>query len=226
MYQSWSAPLASGGTAEETALVFDEARAVRLLVLPPLFDEHNALRRQLAEVMRRLALRGIDCFMPDLPGLNESLAALDEQTLDNWRHAAAAAARHFAITHIFAMRGGALLIPSDYPVYAYAPVEGRKLLGAMLRARTVAAREAGRDESRAGLLEQGRKEGLTLAGWNLSAEMINQLENAEPALPTDCRLIEQSELGGSPLWLRAEPDDDPEQADALAAALSIGLMGQ
>ena len=45
--------------------------------------------------------------------------------------------------------------------------------------------------------------------------MIGELETATPAASTQ-RLIEQSELGGAGLWLRAEPGDDPEQAAALA----------
>ncbi|MEY4239552.1 MAG: hypothetical protein RL339_2153, partial [Pseudomonadota bacterium] len=32
-------------------------------------------------------------------------------------------------------------------------------------------------------------------------------------------------LGGSPLWLRAEPDADATQADALAAYLTMAIRG-
>ena len=30
-------------------------------------------------------------------------------------------------------------------------------------------------------------------------------------------------LGGSALWLRAEPDEDRGQADALAAVIAVGI---
>ena len=35
--------------------------------------------------------------------------------------------------------------------------------------------------------------------------------------------IDQDMLGGAGLWLRAEPDESREQADALAAILAIGM---
>ena len=225
MYKTWSAPLAEGPASEEIALAFDQARAHRLIIFAPLFDEHNKMRRQIAEVMRRLDLRGIDCFLPDMPGCNESLAPLAEQTLGNWRVAGKAAAEHFGATCAFAIRGGALVCPSTLPTYAYAPAKGRALLNGLLRARTIAAKEAGLDETREGLLQEGRANGIELAGWRFGAEMIGQLEAAEPRLHDDTRIIEQADVGGAALWLRAEPDDDPEQADALAAFLSVGIMG-
>ena len=53
--------------------------------------------------------------------------------------------------------------------------------------------------------------------------MFRELEEAEPA--TQLIDIEQASVGGSGLWLRAEPDEDPEQADALAAMIAIQLGG-
>jgi hypothetical protein len=51
----------------------------------------------------------------------------------------------------------------------------------MIRARTLAAREAGRDEDSATLLEHGRAEGLDLAGYRCGASLIAGLETALPA---------------------------------------------
>lgn len=217
----WPCPAPGGGTRDELALAFDSGRAQRLLVLPAWFDEANKLRRQTVEVMRRLDLSGIDSFLPDLPGCNESEAALEEQTLEGWRDAAAAAARHFAATHVLSLRAGALLAPKGLPGWRYAPIGGRQVLRAMLRARTISAKEAGRIERTEDLQETGRREGIELAGWRLGAAMFAALETAEPA--TDLIEIEQAALGGPALWLRAEPDEDPQQADALAAILAIGL---
>ena len=93
------------------------------------------------------------------------------------------------------------------------------------RARIIAAREAGRDETSDGLLETARTEGIELAGWPLGAQLVRELE-AEEATPTGAQIvIEHSDVGGQPLWLRAENDDDPEQADALAAIVAIGIHG-
>lgn len=224
IYDTWRAPLSSGKRAEEIVLRFDQAREARLLVLPPLFDEHNKTRHQCFETMRKFDAAGIDGFLPDLPGCNESVAPLEDQSLSVWREAASEALALFRCTHVLAIRGGALLAPQDVPAFFYAPAQGRPLLRALLRARTIAAREAGREEKAEALLAQGREEGLELAGWQLGATMIRELETTQPAIGPDTRIIEQVELGGSPLWLRAEPDSDPRQAEALARIVASGML--
>ena len=65
--------------------------------------------------MRRLDHAGIDCLLPDLPGSNESLATLEEQTLAGWQHAMVAAARKFRAGHVLAIWGGALVVPQALP---------------------------------------------------------------------------------------------------------------
>src|SRR5690606_13943847 len=96
----WPCPLPQGGLADEYALTVDRARPARVLIIPALFDEANRLRRFTVELMRRLDSAGIDSALPDLPGTNESLQPLDAQTGDGWRAATAAAAAHFAATHV------------------------------------------------------------------------------------------------------------------------------
>ena len=98
-FVTWPSPIPGGGTVEESALTFDQARPFRLLVLPALFDEANKLRRQTVEVMHRLDLSGIDSFLPDFPGCNESTQPLEGQTLADWQCAAEAAQLHFEGTH-------------------------------------------------------------------------------------------------------------------------------
>jgi hypothetical protein len=217
---AWPCP----GSGEEFALTFDRNRAHRVLVLPALFDESNKLRHFTVEVMRRLDSAGIDSFLPDLPGCNESLAPLEDQTLESWRAAAAEAAWHFSATHVLAIRVGALLAPEALTGWRYAPAAGSAQLRSLLRARVLASREASRDEDREGLLAEGRQSGLELAGYRLGPQMIADL--AEAALPDAGKLrdIAQGDLGGGALWLRAEPDHDPKQADALAAIVSTGLL--
>lgn len=219
----WPCPAPGGGTRDELALVFDRARSLRLLVLPAWFDEANKLRRQTVEVMRRLDLSGIDSFLPDLPGCNESGAKLVQQTLSGWQDAALQAARHFRATHVLTVRAGALLAPVGVPGWRYAPTGGRQTLRGMIRARTISAKEAGNPERTEELQEMGRAEGIELAGWHVGPEMFTALEVAEPS--DMLTLIEQDALGGPGLWLRAETDEDPLQADALAAILAIGMTG-
>lgn len=226
-FTEWPCPAADGASHEEMALLFAGSRGspLRLLVLPAWFDEANKLRRQTVEVMRRLSLSGIASVMPDLPGCNESEAPLERQTLAGWRAAAAAAAAHFACTHVLTVRAAALIAPDHLPGWSYAPTSGPKVLRAMLRARAIAAKEAGRSEPTDQLQAQARREGIELAGWQLGPELFSALETAEePA--ANLLTIDQPMLGGPGLWLRAEPDEAPEQADALAAIVAIGMTGE
>lgn len=209
---SWPSP--AGG--EEYALGFDRQRAVRVLVIPALFDESNKLRHFTVEVMRRLDAGGVDCFLPDLPGTNESLAPLAEQTLAGWREAMSSAAKHFRATHVLTLRAGALLDPGDLPGLRHAPLNGTTLMRGLVRVQLLSDKEAGLGTTRDDLIERARSEGATLAGYPFDAAMIRDLETATP--PESAAVdVTQGELGGAGLWLRAEPAHDPAQADALAA---------
>ena len=219
MIAAWPSP-----AGEEYALAFDKGRTHRVLVLPAWFDESNKLRHFTVEVMRRLDGAGIDSFLPDLPGCNESLAPLEAQTIASWRTEAAEAAAYFAATHVLTLRAGALIAPDGLPGWRYAPVAGTSLLRGLLRARVLSAREAGRDEDRDALLTEGRERGLELGGYRLGPAMISDLEGSELGPSTKQRDIAQGDLGGGGLWLRAEPDHDPRQADALAAIVAMELL--
>jgi hypothetical protein len=221
---TWTILSADAAPASEEQLVaFDRGRAQRVLVCPAWFDEANKLRRFTLEVMRRLDAAGIDSLLPDLPGCNESLAPLAEQTLGRWRELMEAAAGALGATHVLAIRAGALTAPRGLPGWHYAALSGPKLLRGMLRAQTIAAREAGRSETPETLLAQGRTAGITLGGWHLGAALVRELEFAEPALAPGQAAIAQDALGGPGLWLRAEPDEDAAQADRLAASIAESL---
>ncbi|MFT4025958.1 MAG: hypothetical protein QM676_04055 [Novosphingobium sp.] len=218
MISSYPCP---GGDAEYT-LAFDRGRSHRLLIVPALFEEANRMRRLTVEVMRRLDAAGIDCFLPDLPGCNESLQPLEAQTVATWRAAMAAAAAHFGATHALGIRGGTLLQP-DLPGWSYGPVKGANLLRQMLRARIVVSREAGLAETQESLLESGGREGLELVGYRMGPGLLAELQTAVPAEgPSE---VLQDLIGGSGLWLRAEPGEDRAQADALAAIVAVGIEG-
>lgn len=224
MIFTWNIPALDGDmSGEEMLLSFDRDRPVRLLVCPAWFDEANKLRRFTVELMRRLDAAGIDSFLPDLPGCNESPAPLQDQTLAGWRSAMVAAAEAVAATHVLAIRAGSLVAPPGLPGWHYAAQSGPKLLRSMIRARTIAAREAGVSESSDELISIGRETGLILGGWPIGAAMFRELEAAEPALAAHQTSIAASELGGPGLWLRAEPDDDAGQADRLAALIAQGI---
>ncbi len=220
---SWTCPAVQGGSAQELALAFDQARRWRVLIVPALFDEANRMRRFTVDVMRRLDGAGIDCFLPDLPGCNESLQGLEHQTPESWQAALQAAARAFGITHVLAIRGGNLVAPYDLPVWRYAPVNGASILRQMLRARILAAREAGQTETQEDLLAAALAGGIELVGYRLGAAFVEQFQSLTPPISTLTTEIAQDMLGGSGLWLRAEPGEDRSQADALAAIVAIGI---
>ena len=219
---SWPCPLPEGGSVSELALVCGWEREHRVLIVPALFEEANKLRRFTVETMRRLEAAGIGAVLPDLPGTNESLQPLEAQNPQTWRAAMAAAAAHFDATHVLALRGGALVAPPKLPGWLLAPTKGANVLRQMLRARIIARREAGVEETQDALLAQGREHGLELAGYRLGAAFL--AEFAELEADTAGRMtITPDLLGGPPLWLRAEPAESADQSDALAAIVAVGM---
>lgn len=218
MIVTWPCPGREGPT-DEFASVIDRGRSWRLLIVPPLFAEMNRTRRLLGDTMRALDTHRIDSFLPDLPGTNESLQPLFSQSLNAWRTAMAQAARHFAATHVLALRGGALVFPNALPGWVVEPAMGAAVLRQLLRASVLAAREAGRHTDSAALLEMGRTAGIVLAGYDFGPALIAGLESARP-LDEGQRLIRLGDLGGSALWSRAEPGADPAQATRLAAIIA------
>ena len=73
--------------------------------------------------------------------------------------------------------------------------------------------------------ELGRSQGIELGGWQMGPRLFADLEAAEIQEIPGQDVISQSTVGGAGLWLRAEPDEDPEQADALAAIIAVALLG-
>ncbi len=220
MITTWPCPGRDG--SDEYALAIDRRRRHRLLIVSPLFAEMNRTRRWLSGAMRALDVHGVDSFLPDLPGTNESTARLLDQSLHGWRAAMAQAARHWQASHVLALRGGALVFPNTLPGWVVEPVSGTAILRQMVRAAVIAAREDGRHEDSAALIERGRTEGVLLAGYDLGPALVAGLESARP-LDEGQREIHLSELGGTALWLRAEPGDDPAQAMHLAAIIAAEI---
>ena len=220
-YANWTLN-GPGGSSQETALWLGQGDRPPLLVIPALFDEGNRLRRLTVEVMRRLAASDIVCVLPDLPGLQESQTPLREVDVEMWRAAMAGLALATGARRVLAIRGGALVSPDGLAGWHYAPIGGASVLRQMVRARVVAAREAGVEEKHDALVALGRTQGLDLAGYALGPAMIEQLGHAQPP-QDDITVIAQHMVGGSALWLRAEPGESAEQADALAAIVAMGM---
>lgn len=211
----------------EHQLRFDPAGTPRaaVLIVPPLFDEANRLRRTLGLAMRALAADGFAAVLPDLPGQNESLVALEAVDLDRWQQALADVAAAIDSPVIIAsLRGGALI---DHRARAaawwrLAPVGGASLLRTMMRARVTADREAGVESSLDSLHEAAKAAPLRLAGNALSPVMVAQIGSAEvqPVEPLRSIGLGADGIAGTPLWLRAEPGEDAAMAAAIAADIS------
>ncbi|WP_374525747.1 hypothetical protein [Sphingopyxis sp.] len=193
-----------------------------VLIVPPLFDEANRLRRTLVLAMRALAADGFAAVHPDLPGQNESLVALEAVDLENWQQALAEVAAGIDGPLVIAsLRGGALI---DHRAKAaawwrLAPTGGASLLRTMMRARVNADREAGIETSLDSLHEAAKTAPLLLAGNALSPAMLAQLGRAEPQPVAPLRSVALGAEGiaGTPLWLRAEPGEDAAMAATIAA---------
>jgi hypothetical protein len=202
--------------------------AALIMLIPPLFDEANRLRRTLVLTMRALALLGFDSALPDLPGQNESLLPTEVATLHGWRQAFAtlcAAADRPVISA--AWRAGAL-IDSEAELngrWRMAPLAGASVVRTLARAKTASEREAGRNLSLDDLLATMRTETTEVAGNRLSSAMIAELEAAEIQDVEPVRTVAvgngEGALPGSPLWLRAEPGEDAAMAHAMATDIAI-----
>ena len=94
---------------EEFCLTAGAGHEHRLILVPPLFDEMNRVRKMLVDVMRLLAERGIGSLLPDLPGTNESLFPAEKADLSHWRGAIWACASQHDCQHIASVRGGCLI---------------------------------------------------------------------------------------------------------------------
>ncbi|MDO9364259.1 MAG: hypothetical protein Q7T60_15115 [Sphingopyxis sp.] len=196
-----------------------------ILIVPPLFEEANRLRRTLVLAMRALAAKGFRAVLPDLPGQNDSLVALADVDLARWRDSLADTAAGIDGPLIVAsFRGGALI---DHRVEAaawwrLAPVGGASLLRTLMRSRVSADREAGRTSSLESLQDAAKTAPLLLAGNRLSPAMVAQLgvSEAQAVEPLRSVGLGADGIAGTPLWLRAEPGEDATMAEAIAADIA------
>lgn len=203
----------------EYCLRFGPADAERtILIVPPLFDEMNRTRRMTVETMRYLAERNVASLLPDLPGCNESKAALSAQSMERWRLAVSEVGKQLEATHVASIRGGSLLDDAaGLPIWRLGPVKGASLLKTLLRARISADKESRLTTSAEQLIIEGQHHGLVLAGHALGPAMLGDLEKAIPVAFDEITEVTLTNVAGTALWLRSEPSDSPEMSAAVAA---------
>ncbi len=195
-----------------------------VVVALPLFEEANRTRAFAVTILRALAERGISGAMPDLPGQGESLLPTHATDLGKLRAGfAAATAALEAPAFTLAIRSGALL-DSDAEVtarYHLSPMTGADLRRELIRARQASARESGEAFDPTSL--DTATDPVELAGNLISPALLAQLSDATPS-PEQTRTVRLAteakpadvKLSGSPLWRRAEPDNDLAFAQAVA----------
>ena len=207
--------------------------AHRVMLVPPLFDEMNRMRRMLVGVLEALEGLSVGGFLPDLPGTNESQIALDQVTLSGWQDAMAACAQQHGISHIASFRAGVLAVAglNEADHWIFSPAKGAAVLRTMLRTKVAADRESGLATSIADLTIRAEKERLELAGNIIGPKLFAQLNAADiPSfarqqvirLESDSKPAD-SHVPGSALWLRAEPDDDPAMSSAIARNIAAWM---
>ncbi|WP_423602559.1 hypothetical protein [Sphingomonas sp. MS122] len=206
-------------------LRFGPAAGPVVVAALPLFEEANRTRAFAVTILRALAGHGIAGLLPDLPGQGESLVPTHETDLDMLRTAFAAAAMPAGDRPVFtfAIRSGAL-VDTQARVdahYHLSPVTGADLRRELIRTRQASAREAGETFDPAGI--DTATGPVELAGNLIAPRLMAQLATATPSetvartvrLETEARPAD-AKLPGSPLWRRAEPDNDLAFAERVA----------
>jgi hypothetical protein len=178
----------------------------------PLLEEANRTRALVVTILRLLAERGIAGALPDLPGTGDSLVPTEMLALADLQEAFAAVVRHLdRPAFALGIRSGAI-IDAAAPVrgrWHLAPVEGAGLLRELNR-----LKQAG--------------DGEDFGGNRLSLRFLTELdgglvvEGRTVRLESDAGLAELK-MPGSPLWRRAEPDNDAALAARLAEDIAQWL---
>jgi pimeloyl-ACP methyl ester carboxylesterase len=211
-----------GITFSEQMLRVAADAAIQIILIPPLFEEANRLRKTLVDVLRGLEARGFGVTLPDLPAMGESLIAYSESTVQDWGAALAALAeerrRKGQKVIMAAFRGGALIdsaAPSD-GIWRLSQETGERLLRDISRMIMARANYAKGDNP------------YDEAGYALPLGLIDALEQAVPQPAMKLRSVRltndsaeaDARIAGSPLWRRSEPEEDIELTAAIVADLA------
>ena len=209
-------------------LRFGPATGPVAVVALPLFEEANRTRAFAVTICRALAKRGVASVLPDLPGQGESVVPLADMTLLRMRGAmegveakVGTVGRPYAV----GIRSGALLNPLGlfFGRWHFAPQEGEDVMRDLLRI-ALAGNAIPSGSSIYALI--GSNNPVVIAGNPISSAMAADLQGAmlydEPGVPlrtvrldTDPKPADRH-VPGTPLWRRAEPDNDRILAALLA----------
>ncbi|MBR0551940.1 hypothetical protein [Stakelama marina] len=212
----------------EAMLRFGPADGPVVVMLLPLFEEANRTRCFAVTLLRLLAARGIGGMLPDLPGQGESEISVEDTSLSFWNDAVSSACEAAGQDRYLAtVRSGALLDgePVAKGCWRFAPQQGDQLLHELGRTARVAAAEGGQPIDLNDIDLPGPP--MEIAGNRLPRAMLRDIRLARIGGPAPTRTVRLASdpqpadrhVEGTPLWRRAEPDNDA----ALAALLATDL---
>ena len=200
--------------SEEWLMRLGPEKGPPILFVPPLFEEMNRTRALVASMMRKLAARGLGCWLPDLSGTGESEMALGKVSWEGWRRDVSAVFDHVSeksgsLPLLASLRGGALL---DGGVAArgfwrFSPADGSSLVRDMKRAGIAGVEWAGYAPSEA------LKSALGAAKF-AEVSPLRTVQLQSHAAPADAR------LPGPALWRRSEPGNSEELTEAASSDLA------
>lgn len=212
-----------------------------VVMLLPLFEEHNRTRTFAVTMLRALARLGVASVLPDLPGQGESLVPTDAVTIFRMRECVEAVVdavgRKARQSHAVAFRSGALLDPLGLFASRWylAPQPGPALLRELSRIKQAEL------EYKTALGDCWWLDGdlpadapdppVQVAGNLIAANVFTELSALQPwpaeamgrlrtvrlesdPAPADLK------LPGMPLWRLAEPGNNPALAQGLAGDIA------
>lgn len=201
---------------EERLRTQGEKLALKVLILPALFDEANRMRRFTIQLMHRLVESKIGSVLPDLPGTGESLLDLEKVSWLDWIEAVRIVGNRLPAGErlTVAIRGGAILdrfaaADSNFSHRAWqlSPESGKRMLDGMHRTMIVAGRD--------------------VPGYNLSEHLAAPLALAVPGLAdrvvrlASDPVAADHKIAAAPLWRRAEPGEDLALIEQVAADIVV-----
>lgn len=200
---------------EERLRTQGEDLPVQVLILPALFDEANRMRRFTVQLMHRLVEHGIGSLLPDLPGTGESILDLADVNWSDWAEAVRIVSDRLPPGERLsvAIRGGSLLdrFVGDRPgvshrAWQISPETGQRILLGVRRAMKLA--------------------GSSVPGYVMSERLETPLSRAVPGVADRVvRLASDSaeahhHIAAPPLWRRAEPSEDLDLVEQVAADIA------